>query len=103
MSPATSRALNSYTASGVLHNSEKVEGLGVSVSHSQAAARAILCHQKSTDGTDSVTRHCFNGLHPAYFMFRGAESSTGEPGVRTQLLNDTMRDVFDTVSENFWF
>ena len=100
MSPATSRTLKSYTVSGVLHNSKKVEG--VSASHSQAAARAILRHQKSTDGTDSATRHCFNGLHPMYFVFREVESSTGEPGMRTQLLNDTVIDVFDTVSKNFW-
>ena len=102
MPPATSCALKSYTVSGVLHNSKKVEGLGVSVSHSQAAARAILRHQKSTDGTDSVTRHCFNGLHPTYFAFRETGSSTGEPGMRTKLLNNTMIDVFDTVSETFW-
>jgi hypothetical protein len=93
-----------YSAAGIAYNSRKIQGV-FPASHSQAAARAALRFLKFGDGAEHNTRrNNIVGLHPMYFAFRDAASGLADdPSAGDKLLQDTLTDVFDAVSENFTF
>ena len=46
-----------------------------------------------------TSSHNVGGLHPLYFMFNNPAGSIEDPDARRQLLQDTLMDIFDAVSE----
>lgn len=101
MSSATLRTQRSdYNPASILYNSQRFKGF--SPSHVQAGTRALLRYQTFNDGADDTyhTSGCsMGGLHPLYFTFNNPAGSTEDPCARSQLLKDTLTDIFDAVSE----
>ena len=97
VAPHTQR-LN-YNPVGIAYNSSKIKGF--SPSHVRAGTCALLRYQSFSDGTDDTYHTSTNGvggMHPLYFIFNNPDGSTGDPE-RRQLLQDTLMDIFDAVSE----
>ena len=96
--PSPRPPTHAYTPASVSHLSKAIGVIkGYSVSHSLAAARAILFHLNcSKDTEDNPGR-----LHPMYITLNHMVGSIDEQFARQRLLQDILADVLDAVHDKF--
>jgi len=73
-------------------------GFEFSSAERRAGARAILCHRKHVDNEHVATRKT-GGLHPMYIALHGQNvGSQQEQGEIKQIVDESLSDLFDSVS-----
>lgn len=89
-----------FTMSGLAALHSSTFGQGFSNNERQAAARGLLRHDAHIDGTHYHAR-TRGGLHPSYIAFHSntQEPELGRSQTQTELVEATLQDVFDAVSE----
>jgi hypothetical protein len=96
---ALSKYRPSYTTAGIdtLYSSFPIPGSGSS-SELYAAIRALLRHETHVD-TEHRSFRRLNGLHPSFVVLHGSGDSKSRERLRIQqLLDDSLKDIFDAVS-----